>query len=188
MLSRRLRMLRQKPVALGPVVALANQTADAGRSLTLTGIPANSMVVAMIANRTTTAPGLLSGYTDVLAINNARGRSLRVQYRLVTSSSETISWTGAYGCMVALTNAKYVRQSNSVNSATSAVTIPLPNLSGLTTNGFNFILAGAYVASSVGAVSSPYTLIPSLGGRVSNNTGASISSTCSSTTKSTATA
>jgi hypothetical protein len=176
MLSNMLRASAKNPIQYLDSVYLANQGSDGSRSLTLnTGIRVGDMLVAMCANRTTTAPTLLSGYTNILSINGTNSRSLRVQYKFATSTSETISWTGAYGYLMVLGDAYRIGQTNTINgTGASALTIDLPNLSGLNVSGNSFILAGSFVSSNVSSVSSPYSVLSLFAGYIEKNTNSSL--------------
>lgn len=165
-----LRPAEAGPVSTTPVefltgVNLANQSSDATRSLTLnSGFSSGDVLVAMTANRTTTAPALLSGYTDIVSVDNVGGRSLRVQYKVATSTSETISWTGAYGYLIALRNFTSVGVTNTRNGSTFSTSRALPDLTGLTTSDrAGFILAGSFVTGIYQSVTSPYTKLGDFG-------------------------
>jgi len=166
------------PVSLQGGIGLPNQGADAGRTLTLTGISPGQMIVSMTANRINTAPVLLPGYTNILSSNGIRisdYRSLRLQYKISTNTSETISWTGAYGFIVALNNVTRVGKVNTINTANSGFTVNLPDLSGLNVSGKGLILAGCYASSNL-SVTSPYTMQSGTVGYLANNTNSSITS------------
>jgi hypothetical protein len=155
------------PTPLVGGVFLENQASNSTRTLTYSGHQIGDMLVAHTANRLNTAPTLLSGYTNIVtAIRNtvsfSNPRGLRVQYKIATSTSETISWTGAYGYLLALRGISRIGASNSIsNTNNPATTIPLPDLTSLDTTGVGFILAGhVNTTSVVTSVSSPYeTLI-----------------------------
>ncbi len=174
MLSNMLRASAKNPIQYLDSVFLQFGS-DASRSLTLsTGIRVGDMLVAMCGNRTTTAPTLLSGYTNIVAVNSTNSRSIRVQHKFATSTSETISWTGAYGYLMVLSNAYRIGQTNTINgTGTSTTTISLPDLSGLNTSGNGFILAGTF-SLNVTAVSSPYSVLSTIAGYIEKNTNSSL--------------
>lgn len=170
------------PVSDGPKlisnVLLANQTSDTTRSLSISSHQIGDMIFVMTGNRTTTAPTLLSGYTNITSIANAQSRSIRLQYKFATNATESISWTGAYGYMLAIRNASAILQSpiSNVNEAVSNITIP--NTSTLNTAGKSLIIVGTYLTSIMTAVSSPYTLyVNTLGYLEKNSNSSSISKT-----------
>jgi hypothetical protein len=155
-------------------VNLANQTSNSSRSLSITSHQIGDMIFAMTANRSTTAPTLLSGYTNIVEINNSLSRSLRLQYKFATNSTETISWTGAYGFIMAIRNANKIVQHNTVNLGTSASTISLPDISNLDISSKSLIIAGTYLSNSFSSISSPYAFTPSnSAGFIQKNTEAS---------------
>ena len=156
-------------------VNLANQASDAARTLTLSGgFSTGDFLVAMTANRTDTAPALLPGYTDIVFNNNPGNRSLRMQYKIATGSSETISWTGAYGYILAFSNATRIGAKNTVNDTSLSSTLQIPDLIGLTNNGRGFILAGAYFTDLYTSTTSPYALFNPFGVSLEGNTFSSI--------------
>ena len=167
------------PVEFVDFIALANQGSDASRTLTISsGLSAGDVVIAMTANRTNTPPALASGYTDILSGNNdGLNRSLRLQYKVVSGSSESITWTGSYGFMVALRNFRSIGQSEVTNSIgiNSTANIPIPAISGLDTTGVGYLLAGTYFSNLMTAVSGPYTLGSSTYAYIEENTSASYS-------------
>lgn len=165
------------PVEFVDDAILANQASDASRTLTISsGLSAGDVVVAMTGSRSTTAPALASGYTNILTANNSLSRSCRVQYKVVTGSSESITWTGAYGFMVALRNFRGIGQSALINNPVAGITnMPIPAISGLDTTGVGYLLAGSYFANVMTAVSGPYTLASSTYAYISENTSASYS-------------
>lgn len=150
-------------------VRLTNQTSDSSRTLTITTHQVGDMLIALTGNRTTTAPALLSNYTNITSTNNAQARSLRVQFKFATDASESITWTGAYGYIIAVRCASSVIQSNTTNVNSNATTIELPNLSNLDTSGKGLIIAGTYVTNIITAITSPYTVVNSTFGIISNN-------------------
>ncbi len=162
--------------------ALAPKASDASQSLSVSSIAVNDMVVAITANRTGTAPTLLSGYTNILSVNSVaytgNQRSFRLQYKKATSTSESITWTGAYGMLVVLRNANSIGSTNSNNptGSTLLTTIPLPDLSSLNTSGKGYVLAGTYLCSAFTGTTSPYALIGSIAASVVKNTSGSLTS------------
>lgn len=164
----------RSPVTVVASTSLTNQTSDASRTLTLSsGFQVGDTLVAMTANRSTTvtAPTLLSGYTNIIAVGSSgTNRNLRVQYKTATSTSETITWTGAYGWLIAIRNFQSIGQTNSTSSTTSSTTMTLPNLSGLQTDGKSLIIAGAYFSSGYTSTTTPYTLLGDFAANVTKNT------------------
>jgi hypothetical protein len=158
---------------------ITNQSSDATRTLTLSsGFAAGDMLVSMTGNRAATPPTLLSGYTAIVSVTAANGsRSQRLQYKIAASSSETISWTGAYGYLLVLRNATRIGRSGVV-STSALSTVPLPELSDLDTSGRGFILAGSYPVGTYSGVTAPYTLLLSgstnLGAFIQQNTDSSL--------------
>jgi hypothetical protein len=148
------------PISVGGTTFLVNQVSDAARTLTLLGesLNAGDMLVAMTANRTAVAPALLAGYTSITVFEGST-RATRVQYKIYTSGSETINWTGAYGYLLALHDATSIGQAQAGSTATGT-TVPLPDLTGLDTTGRGMIIAGSYVVGYT-AVTAPYTFIVS---------------------------
>lgn len=181
MLFQKLLESGRAPVTVATSTFLTNQTSDASRTLTLSsGFAIGDMMIAMIANRTSPAPALLSGYTNIGSYSDyGNNRSLRLQYKIATSTSESITWTGAYGYLIAFKNATRIGQS-SVGFTLSGTTISLPNLSNLDTTGKGYIIAGSYLVSIYTSVSSPYTLLVSgstnIAAYVDNNTNSSLTS------------
>jgi hypothetical protein len=140
--------------------ALNNQTSDLSRTLTLSTHSVGDMLIVMTGNRTATPPTLLSGYTNIVSDGNTvsgASRSYRVQYKIATTTSETISWTGAYGFIVAVRNATSIGVTNT-NIAGSGSTLDIADLSGLNTSGSASLLAGTYVSSGMTTTSPPYQL------------------------------
>lgn len=139
--------------------ALANQTSDASRTLTLSTHNVGDMLVVMTGNRTGTPPTLLSGYTNIASdFSSGTVRSYRVQYKIATTTSETISWTGAYGFIVAVRNATSIGVTNTYKAAATGGTIPLPDLTSLNVSGSSSILAGSYYSDGVSSTTSPYSV------------------------------
>lgn len=142
-------------------VNLANQSSDTSRTLSVSSHQIGDMILVMTGNRVATAPSLLSGYTNIVASNsiNSFPRSFRIQYKFATSSTESISWTGAYGYIAVIRNASNIGQTNTINLNTTAgnTTWNIPNLSSLTSSGSKLIIAGTYfLGVSFGSPSSPY--------------------------------
>lgn len=148
------------PTSFVDATSLTNQTSNNSRTLTLSTHSVGDMLVAMIGNRTSTAPTLLSGYTDIAAagIGGTVSRSYRVQYKIATTTSETISWTGAYGFIVAIRNATAIGVNNKYGTSQLGGTVPLPDLTGLDVSGNASILAGTFISSGVTDTTSPYTV------------------------------
>ena len=177
MLSSILRGASRSPITFLTGTSLANQTSDATRTLTLSsGFQVGDMLVAMTGNRTATPPELLSGYTNITSNAVTTPRSTRVQYKFATSTSETITWIGAYGFLIVLKNAYRIGVTNAIASITSGLTISLPGLTNLQTNGNNYILAGAYTSAGISSASSPYTLLGNYAVNISKNKDSSLTS------------
>lgn len=180
MLAPILRGAARNPVAFLSGTSLVSQTSDASRSLTLnTGFQIGDMLVAMTGNRTATPPTLLSNYTNIVSngVASPSTRSFRVQYKIATSTSETITWTGAYGFLVALKNAYRIGKTNTVALTTAgAATVSLPDLTSLEVSGNSYILAGLYLSSGITSVTSPYTLISDYAVNIAKNTNSSLTS------------
>lgn len=141
---------------------LPNYTSNASRTLSLTNVHLpGDMLIAMTANRTTTAPALLADYTNILDINNSAGsnsRSVRVQYKYATSSSESITWTGAYGFIIALRNASKVLQSQQLNGTATVTVVPIPSISGMNTSCKSLVLASCYFMNLTTATTAPFNI------------------------------
>lgn len=160
-LSHALRAVQKsKPTSFVDANALTNQTSDASRTLTLSTHSVGDMLVVMTGNRTATSPTLLSGYTNIVSDFNTQTatRSYRVQYKIATTTSETISWTGAYGFIVAVRNATSIGVTNTYKAAAVSSTMPLPDLTGLDVSGNASVLAGTYYSSGITSTTSPYTV------------------------------
>lgn len=177
MLSSILRGASRSPITFLAGTSLANQTSDATRTLTLSsGFQVGDMLVAMTGNRTATPPALLSGYTNITSNAVSTPRSTRVQYKFATSTSETITWTGAYGFLIVLKNAYRIGATNTSAILTSGTTVSLPDLTNLQTNGNNYILAGTYLSQNFTSTSSPYVLLGDYAVNISKNTNSSLTS------------
>ncbi|MBV0891527.1 hypothetical protein KTN05_06610 [Paracoccus sp. Z118] len=157
-----------EPVSFVDGVAIANQTANGSRTLSLTTHQPGDLLVAMIANReSTTPPDLLAGYSDV--VSAAEGatasaplsgyRGYRMQVKVATSSSETISWTGAYGFLIALRGANYIgRVGQSVWRGVVGAWLA-PALYDLDISGMGFLLSGTIGSDVLGTVNAPYQVL-----------------------------
>lgn len=177
MLSSLLRGASRSPITFLTGTSLANQVADTTRTLTLSsGFQVGDMLVAMTGNRAATPPALLSGYTNITSNAVSTPRAIRVQYKIATSTSETITWTGAYGFFIVLKNAYRIGATDTIASLTTGTTISLPALTSLQTNGNNYILAGAYITSGYTSTSSPYILLGNYAVNISKNTDSSLTS------------
>ncbi|TCP16930.1 hypothetical protein EV674_11569 [Simplicispira metamorpha] len=161
------------------LVNLTNQGADASRTLTITGHSVGDVLIAMTANRTSTPAALLAGYTDIVSLGGG-SRSFRVQYKVATATSESITWTGAYGYLMAVRGFAGIGASGTLSSAFGS-TLPLPDLDGLDTGGTSLVVAGGFASSGQTAVDAPYELLSSSNNPtgkcvavVKNNTAASL--------------
>lgn len=158
-----------------------NVTSSAGRSLTLTGLSAGDVVIGMISNRSASAPATSSGYTSITTNTGSflgtNYRSIRLQYKVVAGSSETMSWTGYNGLAVAYRNFTGIGQvENYSNQLTVSSSLPTPAMSSLDTSGRGLVFVVTYAMSSTNSISSPYTTQYNTWGTVANNTFSSISS------------
>lgn len=178
MLANILKGASASPVVFASGVNLANQTSDSSRTLTLnSGFAVGDMLVAMTGNRSLTPPTLLSGYTDIVSLGrtvSGASRSFRVQYKIATSTSETITWTGATGFLIAFKNATRIGQAQTFGENANGSTFKLPDLTNLQVSNRCFILAGSYVTGIYTAVTTPYTLFSPYGAQVPQNNNASI--------------
>jgi hypothetical protein len=178
MLANILKGASASPVIFASGVNLANQTSNDSRTLTLnSGFAVGDMLIAMTGNRTTTPPTLLSGYTDIVSLGDEEGsanRSFRVQYKIATSTSETITWTGATGYLIAFKNATRIGQAQTLNDNSNGSIMRLPDLNNLQTSNRCFILAGSYPTGIYTEVTTPYTLFSPYGARISQNNNSSI--------------
>lgn len=160
------------PIELSSSTFQPAQTSDASRTMTLSsGVAVGDMILAMTANRTTTPPATSAGYTSIVAatLNTKDGRSINLQYKFATSSSESISWTGAYGSLLCLKNAKTIGEFNTLSGSNVNTTIGITGLSGTDNSGNGFIMAGNYY-NVWNSVSSTYTILPSTCLYIENNT------------------
>lgn len=146
-------------------INLANQASDASRTLSISSHQVGDMILVMTGNRLATAPALLSGYTNILNINSVSGtpRSLRLQYKIATATTESATWTGSYGYICAIRNATLTGQTNSINTNSTIFntnTYSLPDISNLNSSGSKIVISGTYsLASGVfNSVSSPYVV------------------------------
>lgn len=157
-----------------------NVTSSASRSLTLTGLSAGDVVIGMISNRSASAPATSSGYTSITTNTGNFStiyRSMRLQYKVATGSSETMSWTGYNGLAVAYRNFTGIGQvENYSNQLTVSSSLPTPAMSSLDTSGRGLVFVVTYAMSSTNSISSPYTTQYNTWGTVANNTFSSISS------------
>lgn len=110
------------------------------------------------------APPLASGYTDI--VSTPALRSLRVQYKIATTSGTETVTCDDYGLLIVVRYAEGIGQSGTVAQVAPTTVHPLPSLSGLNT--FNsLVLAGSYwpgtsTANDFSAVTAPFTLKTSL--------------------------
>jgi hypothetical protein len=142
-------------------VRLPNETSDGVRSLTLDyGFRSGDLLVAMTGARSAT-PATLAGYTSIVSGSMQtvflprQTRSFRVQSKIAISTSETITWTGASGYLIAFRNFTAIGKTGTVQSTTNATTHPLPDLVDLDTSGVGFILAGGYLTGLSYTATSP---------------------------------
>ncbi|MFZ3582173.1 hypothetical protein ACOI1H_08400 [Loktanella sp. DJP18] len=153
------------PVSFVDGVALANQTVNASRTLTLTTHQPGDMLVAMIANReTATPPDLLPGYTDVVSAaetpnTQANYRGYRLQVKVATSASEMITWTGAYGFLIALREAHYAGRVGKLVWKNVVSSWTAPALYDLDTSAMGFLLSGIIGSDGIGSANAPYQLL-----------------------------
>jgi len=148
------------------------QTSDASRTMTLSsGVQVGDMILAMTANRSSTPPVTSAGYTSIVAatLNTGAGRSINLQYKFATSSSESISWTGAYGSLLCLKNAKTIGKFRTESGGTVSSTVDITHLNSTDNSGNGFIMAGNYY-NEWETVSSTYTILPSTCLYIENNT------------------
>lgn len=159
---------RNNPSLIG-VTYLTNQTSDASRSLAAAAHQPGDYIVAVTGNRTSTPPALLSGYTAITtAASSSYLRSLRVQYKVATGTSETITWTGAYGHIYVIRDAITYSQANSISTNEgTTTTVEIPNLSNLTPGGF--VVGGSYIAGIVTAARTPFVVANTAGVYIANN-------------------
>ena len=172
------------PVQFLSVQGMTYVSSDAARSITLnTGFQAGDFLLAVTSTRTSTPAALLSGYTNILTTGTVAGRGVRVQYKIATTTSETINFTGATGYIMAFRNVKSIGQTNILNTANFQTTHAIPDLTGLDDRGTSYIWYANYlslisgVGTTITTVSSPYqvfTTSGSLSAYVENNTSSSL--------------
>jgi hypothetical protein len=151
---------------------LANQSFDTSRTLNAPAHNVGDYIVAMTGRRSSTQPTLASGYINITSANTS-ARSFRIQYRVATGTSASITFVGAYAHIWIIRGASSILQSNTVAISETVTRANLPDLSGLTDG--SIIIAGSYVSNILNSVSSPYVLTNSTGGRIENNTNSSLS-------------
>jgi hypothetical protein len=169
-----------EPVTFLSGIRIENQDSNDTRTLTLSsGFDVGDLLVAMIANRgISVTPTTLSGYTSIVAQSAGTGdneRRFRVQRKIATGTSETITWNGAYGYLIAFRNFTRIGRTGTNSGTTSGFSQPLPNLTSLDTSSSGFILAGSYATGNFTA-SSPYTQLSGVGVQIPRNTSASLTS------------
>jgi hypothetical protein len=163
---------------------ISSQSSDASRTLTInSGFNVGDVIIAMTGNLTSTPPSVASGYTDIISrggswllFNTVYRRSIRLQYKIATSTTESISWIGAYGWMVILRNFTGIGQSASFYQGALSSTPPTPSISGLDTSGRGYLITTTYLSNGITGVDSPYSLISPFGGVISENTASSLPS------------
>lgn len=146
------------PVSIVGVVSLPLQNSDAERSITLTGHQSGDLLIAMIANQKdlVSPVPLPAPWTSILTAEN--DRLLRLSYKIATAGSDTISWLGNCGYLLALRNASAIGIFNTYAFGTSSSTQPIPALSGLDTSGTSLVLAGGRHSSTI-AADAPFQLL-----------------------------
>lgn len=151
-----------KKVEIVGLVNLLNQGADASRTLTLTGILPGDAVLAMTGNRSGVGNlPTIPGYTSIVSADSVTGRGLRLQIKTVASTSESATWTGSYGYLLAVRNFWAVGSTNTRQDTTGAATntLAIPALTGLVNTGTSLVVAGSYASSGWGtSPSAPYAL------------------------------
>lgn len=143
-------------------VSLIGQSSNATRTLTLSGISVGDMLFAATSSLTSTS-GLLTGYTSILLQRNTTfNRSMRCQYKIATSTSETITWTGSSGCLVAIPGMSTTGQARGrfYQTATS-VSLVSSTFSGWNTSGTSFLIGGVFINGDIASVSSPFSILSS---------------------------
>lgn len=161
------------PVAILSTAGIDYALSDASRTVTInSGFSTGDFLLGWYSNRTSTPPATASGWTSILTIPAAR--SMNVVYKYATSTSESMSFTGATGSIAAFSGVNSIGSSNTVALGTSA-TQPIPDLSGMVDDGTSFVVFGHYVglyvsSGSLTSISSPFTLIGSslFGGQYEN--------------------
>lgn len=172
------------PVALIGRTGQGYNTTDAARTLTLTGVPVGSFILAMTSNRTATAPAVSSGFTDVGALNSGISRSIRLQKTIATSTSVTINYTGASADLFCFENASDVATLVFGPGNTTTTAQYVPALSSLDTKGRGYILYATYLSTQsatnyIPTLTSPYANLPTANNALfrANNSLASIAQT-----------
>ena len=150
-----------KKVEIVGLVNLLNQGADASHTLTLTGIRPGDAVLVMTGNRSGVGNlPTIPGYTSIVSAGSVTGRGLRLQIKTVASTSESVTWTGSYGYLLAVRNFWAVGSTNTRQDTTGAVTntLTIPDLTGLAGAGTSLIVAGGYASAGWSSSAAPYTL------------------------------
>jgi hypothetical protein len=166
------------PVEYVTQTNLESQTSDETRTLTISsGFNVGDVIIAMVGNRTGTAPSLLSGYTGIIDVDGigSTQRSMRLQYKISTSPTESITWTGAYGWMLVLRNFTAIGQSAGLTQTSFGTSVPLPAISGLDTSGRGYLIATTFLSSLISNATSPFSFLSPFGGFIANNTLSSVS-------------
>lgn len=168
--------LQVQPVAFVGENSFTSIT-DTTRTLTLSGLNPGDMVVAVTGNRISSVPPLPSGWSnitgDTTSVSGA-DRSLRVQYRFATSTSQSITALCSNIAMIGLRNASTIGQYNTYSDGNIVTSLRIPSLAGLDTSGVGFLYAGSYVTTYYTSVTSPWSLLSNAGVYVSDNTSSSI--------------
>ena len=145
-------------VLIDQAISLTNQTSDATRTLTLSNIAVGDMLIAMTARRTGTPPILAAGWTNITtAATNSR--ALRMQLKIAAATTESVVWTGAYGYMVALKNARVIGKTGTAIGNDSVTVQPIPALAALDTSGTSLILAGGWATSVTTGADAPFAVL-----------------------------
>lgn len=140
-----------------PFIAGANAT----RSLTLSGINVGDMLFA--ATRVSGFPGVLQGYTSIAAqFQSAFNIGERYQFKIATSTSETITWSGQGGCLVAIPGMTQIgQQSSRFFQQAQTVSLLSTTRSNFNTTGTSFLIGGISQHADIASVSSPFLIAKS---------------------------
>lgn len=142
-----------------------SSSSTATRNLSITSHQIGDMIIAMTSIAGSAAPALLSGYTNIVVSNGsgATVRSIRLQFKFATSSTESITYSGGKGYMIAVRNATRIGQVNTINQAVMEAANTrwsIPDLSNLNDSNSKLIIAGSYEfepgATFYGTPTSPY--------------------------------
>lgn len=108
-------------------------------------------------HRSSTAPGLTSGFTNINHTSGGYSRAFRWQYRISTTGGSQALSVAHYGYYAVIRDCAGIGAHARYVGGGSGGSIPLPTLSGCAATGKELILAGTYTGGyASGVVPSPY--------------------------------